>query len=143
LEVADRRLVTDRRNDHVAPFLGLADAPDADAVGRLIEGREIAVDVLRVGQLTGRADNTPKELERARDGARRRQMIDQLGRNTRVLEVLLDLRRVLGVDALRGLRLRNRRVRRERNGEERDGGAEPAHEISALRHRMLDPVWVG
>ena len=110
----DRRFVGDREQDHVAAFLGLADRPQLGAVGRLVERLEVAVDVLGVGQLAGRADDAAEELERRRNGGRGRQVIDQLGRDPRILQVFLDLRGVLLVDLLRGARLAGLRVVRAR-----------------------------
>ena len=58
------------------------------------------MDVLRVGELAGRADGAAEELQRRRDRVGRGQMIDELGRDARILQVLLDQPRVFLVDLL-------------------------------------------
>ena len=100
LEVLDRRLVGDRQRDHVAAFFGLADLPVARARRHFGELLVVAMNVLRVGQLAGLADDAAEELERRRHGVGRRQVIDELGRDPRILQGLLDLRGVLLVDLL-------------------------------------------
>ena len=59
------------------------------------------MDVLRVRQLAGRADDAAVEREGRRDGGRGREMVHQLRGDPRVLQVLLDLRGVGLVDLLR------------------------------------------
>src|SRR5215510_5799300 len=58
------------------------------------------MDVFRVGELAWRTDYPSEELEWRWDPIRRRQMIDELGRNPRILEVLFDEFRVFLVDRL-------------------------------------------
>jgi hypothetical protein len=106
VEIADRGFIADRGDDDVAAFLGLADAPDLDAIRRGVEGVKVLVDVFRVRQLARRTDDLAEDLERRRNRAGRGQMIDQLRRDPRVLQVLLDLLGLLLVDRLRG-RLRS------------------------------------
>ena len=91
VELLDRVLAADREQDDVAPFFGGADLPVLRAGRRRLRQRlVIAVDVLRVGQLTRRADGAAEELERRGHGVGRRQVIDQLGGDARILQVLLD-----------------------------------------------------
>ena len=98
----DRRLVGDRQHDHVAPFLALADREQPRAGRRRLRERlEVALHVLVVGELVGHPRDASEELERGGHGRRRRQVIDQLGEDPRVLRVLLDLRGVFLVDDLR------------------------------------------
>jgi len=58
------------------------------------------MNIFRVRELAGRAYYTTVELERRWNRARQRQMIHQLGRNARVLQVFLDLRGICFVDLL-------------------------------------------
>ena len=118
VERLDRRLVGDRDEDHVAPFLALADRPHRHAIRRLVDGGEVAMDVGRPGQLARRARHVAEELQRRRHRVGRRQVIDELGRDPRILEVLLDLRGVLGVDLL--LLWRRRRAPAPPDGSTRD-----------------------
>ena len=92
VELLDRRLVGDGEQHHVAAFFGLADRPHRDAIGRLVERLVVALDVLGVGQLAGRAGHAAEELQRRRDRVGRRQVIDELGADARILRVFLDLR---------------------------------------------------
>ena len=75
------------------------------------------MDVGRVGQLVGSADDSPVKVERRRNRLRCRQVIDQLGRNPVVLQVLGDETCVLLIDRLtlaRGLGSRECRSEYER-----------------------------
>jgi hypothetical protein len=100
-ERLDRRLIGDRQRDDVAAFLGGADLPVARARRHFRQLLVVAMNVLRVGELSCLPDITAQEFQRRRHGVRRRKMIDQLGRDPRVLQRLLDLRGVLRVDLLR------------------------------------------
>ena len=101
--IAEGRFVRDRQHHHVASLLALAHAPVPGTRRRgLGKCLEVAVDVLGVGQLPRRSDDAPVELERGRDRGGRRQMIDELRRDARVLEMFLDLGSVRRVDRLLG-----------------------------------------
>jgi len=123
LEAGDGRLVGDEDHDHVAAFLALADAQQLHARRRLLERLHVAEDVLVVRQLVRCTRDPAEELQRRRHRCRRRQVIDQLGDDPRVLGVLLDLRGVLGVDLLRrGPGPLAERGSREDQGEGNRGG---------------------
>jgi hypothetical protein len=105
VQLPDRRLVRNGEDHHVAPFLGLSDPPHRDAIRCLVEGIVVPIDVIRVRQLARSADDAIEKLQGGRNGVRSRQVVDELGRNPRVLQVLLDLRGVFRVEFLfrRGL----------------------------------------
>ena len=94
-------LARDGREDHLAALLALADGPHLDPRGRRGERAEVGVDVLRVRELLGRADDIAQRLLRRGDGVRRGQVVDELGEEERLGRVLADLRGVVGVDRLR------------------------------------------
>ena len=83
---------------------------------RLRERLVVAMDVLRVGQLAGRADGAAEKLERRWDGVGGRQMIDELGGDPRVLQVLLDETRVLLINLFRSASERHLREDRRAPG---------------------------
>src|SRR6185295_2121442 len=123
----------DREENHVAAFFGFADLPKLRARwGRLRDRLEIAMNVSRMIQDSRRADDMSEELERRRNRARRRKVIDQLGRDARIGQVLLDLRRVLLVDLLRGLRECGGGLRQYAGGENRRTPS--AHRSGRTRH---------
>ena len=102
VERLDRGFVRDREQDDVAPFFRRADLPVLGASGsRLRERFVVAIDVLGVGQLAGCADRASEELQRRRHRIGRRQVIHELGRDARILQVLLDRLGVFLVDLLR------------------------------------------
>jgi hypothetical protein len=129
----DRRLVGDREQHDVAPFFGRANLPVLHPRRRFRERLVISLNVLRVRQLARRAGNAAEERERRGNGGRGRHVIDELRRDPRILQILLDQPGVLFVLFLRGpgfsgrcRTLRSklggcaRRQRRERR-RERDG----------------------
>ena len=147
VEIRDRRFVADREEHHVAAFLRLADRPELGALRRGLGDRlQVAVNVGRVIEDARRADDVAEELERRRHGGGRGKVIDQLGRDARIGEVLLDLRGVLRVHLLRGLRLRGRGdgLRQCAGGEQRH--TPTAHRTCRTRHPvscLLRKGWWG
>jgi hypothetical protein len=103
VERLDRGLVGDREQDHVAALLGLADRPELRARRALRERLQIARQVLGVVELARLADDVAEELQGRRDLVGRRQVVDQFGRDPRVLQVLLDQLGVFLVVLLGGL----------------------------------------
>ena len=94
-------LARDGREEHLAAPLALADGPHLHPRGRRGERAEVGVDVFRVRELLGRADDIAQRLLRRGDGVRRGQVVDELGEEERLGRVLADLRGVVGVDRLR------------------------------------------
>src|SRR6185436_20843332 len=95
--------------------------PELRAVRSLRERVVISMNVFRVGELAGRTNDPAKKLERCRNPIRRRQMIHELGRNPRILKMLLDEFGVFLVDRLR------RRLCRDMKRRPADRGQEQHH----------------
>ena len=137
VERFDRRLVGNRDEDHVASFLGFADVPHHDAVGRLVERGEVSVDVGHVRQLAGRSRHVSEQLQRRGHGGGRGQVIDELRRDPRVLQVLPDLcgvLRVVWLRVLRGAGLRGGTASRGGGEHQRDG---QPRDVLRAGHKIL------
>ena len=131
VERLDGRLVSDGEEHHVAAFFALADRPVLEARRGLRQRLVVALDVLRVGQLAGRAGNAPEELQRRRHLVAGRHVVDQFRADSRVLRVLLDQLRVrlvdlLGGRGLLGLQRQGHGGRRHQDHDEQRAGAEQA-----------------
>ena len=100
LQVGEQRLVGDRDRDHVAAFLGLADAVYLHPRARRGEHVEVAIDVLRVRQHVRRAGDVAEHLGRRRHRGRCRQVVGQRRVERRIGRVLGDLLRVGLIDRL-------------------------------------------
>ena len=68
VDLAEVFLARDRCEEHFAAFLALAGGPDLDARGCCCERAEISVDVFRVGELLGGADDIAESLLGRGDG---------------------------------------------------------------------------
>ncbi len=106
-----RRFVCNGDENQLAAFLGLADAPHLHARRCLGERIEVLVDVRRTIQIAGCADDVAEHLERRRHGSGVRQVIHQLRRDARILQILPYLRRVCGVDSLLRAGMRGKQQR--------------------------------
>ena len=128
VEVLEVGLVADGDDHLVAAFLGLADHPELHPGRGLGQLLVVALDVLGVGQLSGRAGNAAEELQRRRHGVRRRHMVDKLGGEARVDQVLLDERAIGLVLFLSGRVGGVRRAARQREQARARQGIQDLHD---------------
>ncbi len=87
-------LVRDRHHDDFAAFFRVADGKHLDPLRGLLQLPHVAVDVLRISELVGRADGVPQHLLRRGHAIGSGQVVHQFRQEKRLGGVLVDLGRV-------------------------------------------------
>ena len=103
-------LVRNRHQDDFAAFLRVADGKHLDPLGGLFQLPQVAVDILRISELVGRADGVSQHLLRRGHAIGSGQVVHQLRQEKRLRGVLADFGGVpLVISPRRGSRNRRRR----------------------------------
>ncbi len=97
VQVGQRRRLGDDHLDHLPPFLARADRTHLDPRGRGRQGPHVPIDLVRVVQDVGRADDLTEVLQRRRYRRRARQVVDQVAQEARIRGVALDAFGVLRI----------------------------------------------
>jgi len=100
IELRDGRRIGDRRHDHRPSLVALTQVEDLDPRRRIVERAEVARDVGDIGEVADRPRHISEHLQGRRDSGVGRQMVGQLGVETRLGGQLTNLCRVSRVYGL-------------------------------------------